>query len=661
MKLVQLKAKNFMPFKEQLSIDFPTDESRNIMLVMGDNMRGKTSLLNAIRWGLYGKAIGRHSRQIPLHLIANKDATLEDDWSIEVFLKFQEGENLYEVRRTADRRSHVSAPSKNADFQTSIYLRKNGNLVSGADVESEINHAAPEQISRFFLFDGELLQEYEELLVEGSDQGRRIKDTIEQVLGVPSLTMGRDELKAMLRDAQKKQAQAMAQINSLKGAAQDSERLTTELEAREEDLKQLADKLSNTRTRRENLDEELEAAASLIALDERLKAAKQKVGELKTAIDEKSDERRKVISSSWRDMLSAKISAKKTSLQAQQETLQESSNEDAILSNRLAETQRLLETATCPTCQQQISDERREYFARIVAELEDKVARQIDASSDLRSIIVKLSKLDRVGRVEAKDRLQSLEKELRTANVNQLKTENAIVELEDKIEGSDPTALTRKRLERDEKLREEGRLTEDIKLVKSDIQKTNEKLTVLQSRIRGMSGGRSERATTKVTLVSELHDVFDASIEHLRDQLRSTVEAKSSAAFRAMTTQSAYQGLKINENYGLSILDSAGREVSLRSAGAEQVVALSLIDGLNRTGRSTGPVIMDTPFGRLDMQHRDNILSYLPSVTSQFVLLVHSGEIRPETDLASVKDKIGAVYKISEISETQSKVERASI
>lgn len=661
MKLIQLRAKNFMPFKEQLSIDFPTDESRNIMLVLGDNMRGKTSLLNAIRWGLYGKAIGRHSRQIPLHLIANKDATLEDDWSIEVFLKFQEGENLYEVRRTADRRSHVATPSRNADFQTSVHLSKNGDLVSGADVESEINQAAPEQISRFFLFDGELLQEYEELLVEGSDQGRRIKDTIEQVLGVPSLTMGRDELKVMLRDAQKKQAQAMAQINSLKGAAKDSERLTAELEAREDDLKQLSDKLGDTRVRRETLDEELEAAASLIALDERLKAARNRVGELKSVIDEKSDERRKVVSMAWRDMLSARVAAKKASLLKQQGSLQESSNKDAILNNRLAETKKLLATATCPTCHQHISDEQRDYFARIVAELEEKVTRQIDASSDLRSVMTKLSKLDRLGRVEAKDRLQTLEKELRTANVNLQKTENAIVELEDKIEGSDPAALTRKRLERDEKLREEGRLTEDIKQVKSDIQKTNEKLTILQSRIRGMSGGRSERATDKVTLVSELHDVFDASIEHLRDQLRSTVEEKSSAAFRAMTTQSAYQGLKINENYGLSILDSAGREVSLRSAGAEQVVALSLIDGLNRTGRSTGPVIMDTPFGRLDMQHRDNILNYLPSVTSQFVLLVHSGEIRPETDLATVKDKIGAVYQISEVSETQSKIERASI
>ena len=125
-----------------------------------------------------------------------------------------------------------------------------------------------------------------------------------------------------------------------------------------------------------------------------------------------------------------------------------------------------------------------------------------------------------------------------------------------------------------------------------------------------------------------------------------------------MTTQKSYRGLEINNNYGLSIIDSSGRTVSIRSAGAEQVVALSLIDGLNRTGRAIGPVVMDTPFGRLDPKHRDNVLKHLPSVTSQFVLLVHGGEIRPDTDLASIKSRIGAVYTIGEISETQSRIER---
>ena len=70
---------------------------------------------------------------------------------------------------------------------------------------------------------------------------------------------------------------------------------------------------------------------------------------------------------------------------------------------------------------------------------------------------------------------------------------------------------------------------------------------------------------------------------------------------------------------------------------------------------------MDTPFGRLDLNHRDNILSYLPSVTSQFVLLVHSGEIRKETDLAVIAERIGAVYEIREISSTQSRLERVTL
>jgi len=40
---------------------------------------------------------------------------------------------------------------------------------------------------------------------------------------------------------------------------------------------------------------------------------------------------------------------------------------------------------------------------------------------------------------------------------------------------------------------------------------------------------------------------------------------------------------------------------------------------------------------------------------------VHGGEIRPETDLASIKSRIGATYTIKEISETQSTIERTAL
>jgi DNA sulfur modification protein DndD len=138
------------------------------------------------------------------------------------------------------------------------------------------------------------------------------------------------------------------------------------------------------------------------------------------------------------------------------------------------------------------------------------------------------------------------------------------------------------------------------------------------------------------------------------------VEELATQAFRRMTTQRAYKRLEINANYGLTIIDDVNRRVTIRSAGAEQVVALSLIDGLSRTGHAAGPIIMDTPFGRLDPRHRDNILRYLPQTTSQLILLVHEGEIR-EADLAALSDRIGAVYEIKEINSRQSRIDKATL
>ena len=62
MKLISLSGRNFMPYKEQFELLFPQDEQRNVMIVFGDNMRGKTSLMNALRWAFYGEALGRRCR-----------------------------------------------------------------------------------------------------------------------------------------------------------------------------------------------------------------------------------------------------------------------------------------------------------------------------------------------------------------------------------------------------------------------------------------------------------------------------------------------------------------------------------------------------------------------------------------------------------------------
>jgi DNA sulfur modification protein DndD len=55
---------------------------------------------------------------------------------------------------------------------------------------------------------------------------------------------------------------------------------------------------------------------------------------------------------------------------------------------------------------------------------------------------------------------------------------------------------------------------------------------------------------------------------------------------------------------------------------------------------------MDTPFGRLDVRHRANILHFVPTLAEQVVLLVHGGEINRERDLAEVASMIDEEYRI---------------
>jgi DNA sulfur modification protein DndD len=250
MKLHRLSMVNFMPYKGKSTIDFPIDDSRNVMIVFGDNMRGKTSLLNALRWGFYGRAVGRHSRPIPLQNIVNQEAALADDWRVEVSVQFDANGHEYDLRRSAVRRPHVATPQRHEDFLVSVQLSCDGVPLTGEQVEPEINQFAPEQISRFFLFDGELLQEYESLLIEGSEQGRDIKDAIEQVLGVPALINGRTELGAIVKSATKRQTSELAHVYGLEKQAQRQQELMTHQDAYERDLKDLQDKLSTVRDNR---------------------------------------------------------------------------------------------------------------------------------------------------------------------------------------------------------------------------------------------------------------------------------------------------------------------------------------------------------------------------------------------------------------------------
>lgn len=660
MILQTLSATNFMPYRGKMSLSFPTDKDRNVMLVFGDNMRGKTSLLNALRWVFYGKAIGRHSREIALFDLVNTEAAMEGDWSMEVVVTFEDDGHRYEMRRTATKRALVSRPTRSEDLLMERAMRKDDIPLGDHLIDAEINRFAPEQTSRFFLFDGELLDEYEQLLIDGSEQSKMIKDAIEQVLGVPTLIRGRDDAQTILKAAQKQQTADLQKMGGFESQAEKQRYFQAQIESIEKDIKGQNERLKKANADREELDDDLAKVEALYQAKQKLDDAASTRDKSAKRQDELQQQRLGLVRDAWKEVLRPLLALKREHIQDEHLKFTSQMLARDKVETKIAQLQNAVKSETCHACGQPLHEKERvaagEELGKLQAELlgfkvDMAVFSQI--SSDMQS-------LDRLLKPTDARQIAFIDNEVNRLSVELTKLDNQIEELNELIKGQDTAEIARKRFMRDGLLKEATRIVEEINASQEKLTGYQRELAMISRILDGLPKARAAKSSRLVKLASALEKVYARSIDQLRDDLKATVESLASQAFRKLTTQSQYSGLRINGNYGLTILDERAQEVPIRSAGAEQIVALSLIDGLAHAGRSAGPVVMDTPFGRLDKKHRANILAYLPTTTSQLVLFVHEGEVDKATDLAQLKSKVGCVYEIKEVSLRHSRIERIS-
>ncbi|MEW8701508.1 MAG: AAA family ATPase [Candidatus Thiodiazotropha sp.] len=656
MKLRELTINNFMPYKGEQNIRFPEHETQNVMLLFGDNMRGKTSFLNSIRWGFYGTALGRHLRTIPRVNLVNMDAATEGNWSTSVVLNFNHGDRLYELRRQITKKEYISEPRNDADFEESVGLRIDGEVLTADRIINEINQVIPEEISRFFLFDGELLQEYENLLIEESEQGKKIKERIEQALGLPALVHGRDELKALLKTARNLQAKDAKKNNELQQYAEQQRQLEIQLTSLEKDQEDLKAQVTEKQNEIDAIDDELKNT----------EAVQRKKIELEGLIGEKkvtehqlvtlADEQRQLLKTAWKDILFNSVSPILDGLRVQRDGIQSAISRKATLENKIKELKAALDDPTCPTCRQAIPSDKmseiRDSISQLMAESELSVV-NVDDVAGLNKKIDQLSKIQSHGEGE---RIVSLGIKQRQYDVQLIKIETKLDEIEEEIRGYDTDQIMRQREKRNQLSILLSRIENDLNKLKREIEENQNKQDHIATLISKSAGAQGQLSSRRVNVCQELEQMFSEGINQLRDALREEVEQFASKAFAELTTEKTYNGLEINQNYGLSIIDHEGRTLKERSAGAEQVVALSLIDGLNKTARKSGSIIMDTPLGRLDPKHRSNVLKYLPKMAEQVILLVHEGEIDPKRDLINFAERIGARYQIERISATESRI-----
>jgi len=268
-------------------------------------------------------------------------------------------------------------------------------------------------------------------------------------------------------------------------------------------------------------------------------------------------------------------------------------------------------------------------------------------ADQLRAMQLRKASLETMKYASSKEKLEIYERQLESISVEISDEERKLKDVKEEIEKhgdiEDLSANMKENvkdlsqcLKKIENLRDGERLeAEKITGVRSALATLNAKLD------RTATGDDMVRARTRVELCEQIYSIFDVGISAYRDKLKSRVEKDATDLFVQISNDPDYIKLDINENYGLSIIHSSGDTVPLRSAGFEHVVALSLIGALHKNAPLRGPVIMDSPFGRLDPTHKENITRALPSLSEQTVLLAYTHEI----DEQKARETLGASLK----------------
>lgn len=611
LRLKRLEVQGFGPFADQQVLEFP--DGPGVTVIYGENMRGKTSLLNAIRYAFFGTVVGRGSRVRRLHTISNRELVAERQYGFDVSLTFDYDGAEYELVRECKPR--VKVPTSDEDYTLEVMLRKGNMTLGPQEREKALQQILPKAISRFFLFDGELLQEYEELLINESEAGHRISEAIERILGVPILKRGRAHLTQLSEDADKAAAKEASKRQETQALGTALQQATEQKDAHQKEIQRKQAELNELNTQKSEVEQVLQSMqkyAGILQERDEATARLEDAGKEEKAV--RADLQR-AMGDGWRSLLREPVRAARTAAHAEaQEEF------DSLIMSLRA---KAIEDAHCGTCDQDVSPEVANKLRGTLPTLPTQVqAGGVSVAMSRLADLNKFNEADNVGEVK------QLWKRLEELRLEQVTLRDRISDLTAALSDSDPEALRRSKTSFAE-------VIEKISVVKRAIddesmkaEEKDQNIQRLKKKLEAAGTSDLRAGQLRAKMLRDASEVFAAAVDRYKSELRGRVETTASELFLSMTTEKQdYVGLMINEGYGLTIRHRDGRAEEARSAGAEHVVALALMGALQKNAPLRGPIVMDSPFGRLDEKHTANVVETLPKMADQVVLLVYEAEV----------------------------------
>ena len=638
MFLKRVMIENFGPFQGTqalaLTPSHRAERGRPIIVIGGRNGSGKTSLLEAIRLCLHGRRalgnprVGDYHDYLRSRVHRGSNGEQDSHSSVQVEVETVEAgrRHNYEV---------VRSWRNAADVSEQLLIRRDGEDVQelfADQYQAFLDELMPLGLAEFFIFDGERIQELAE--EDGSD--RVVADSIRGLLGLDLTSRLQADMTILMRGRNGSrpigdlQAEVEATELLLKGAKERVEELKADSSAAEVRASNLAravrlqeQKIASeggdfARMREDLLKARFEWEASLHSYETELRELANGllpfclVPELcetvRQCVDVEAEARREEAATTvWRSKQDELL----TALDSPTFWVDAFGKEPTkYLREHVAKAVSDLVKRVAPDGKDpkprpvhDLSErDQRSLLAAIEAALVDLPGHAVRLAATAEGAHERLVRLEQdLQRAPREEVLEPLLEELSSlqAELGEVKHEQLNLEVE----------LHRATLEQEELERTVRNLTE---------------------RIYGL--GQHGKAMALAAKVRNVLQVYEQELTLARvEQLSQCVtECYKLLAHK----ESLCSGVQFNPTtLALTLYDDRGNEVfrPLLSAGEKQILAIAILWGLGLASGRQLPVIIDTPLGRLDTEHRSRLLSlYFPKASHQVILLSTDSEINEQ-------------------------------
>ncbi len=639
--------KNFKPYREQIEITLNRDctqANKHIFVIYGDNGFGKTSLLDAIYWGLFGQK----ARKTQL-LFNDKEAKRK---KTEMFVELTFYDEVLDRTYVIFRKATKTATSIHETLEVIV----NGEAIVGDPLlkqEYIEQYIMPYEISRFFFFDAEDVK-----TLAREQGGDTVKDSVELLLGLKAIRESIEDMDNVRQDLEKQRKKYLKEEGKLQEIGRKLNEVSEKLELYKKryenvkaELKSKKEKLSQLRKDLAEFgyEEIKKLAEKRDALELKLKSLTEKKEEIMREIEELSANIHLLILKSELTEAAQEIEKELRKLQKKRAGLRE-------LNLKMQLLEELLEESKCPVCGKMISELdtpsievelgrlRSEYpqISEKLKNIEDKYYKYHNLHSQILQKLKEIERLStgniyelRIKLHEKEEEITNLQKQIRrisetlkNAGISLVsQTENKISELQyeiGKLEG------------------EAGRLSGDIEKLENEKKRLEKKLKLYMSK-----GSELSEVEAKIEFVDNIKAALEEYLEYMIEKRRKEIIETSSEIFLKLTNKKEeYVGFEFSSqnDYKFQIVckDGSRPDMDTISYGEMEVVALSFILGLNKYSQIKAPIITDTLFGRLSPYVQENIAELFSEMDNQIILLVLKDE-RPggKTEI----DSIAPIFK----------------